>query len=136
MKKQTLLLMIGSLFILWGCTKFNAGVGGKAQINVKVIYSSINIPDAEVKVMYNARYYPGADASYNDSKTADKKGNVSFKNLRRGDYYFYGSAVVNDTLREGGVYCRIKSKIGETHVVIDFGAKDPFNSVTPPLENP
>lgn len=118
------------------CSKDNAGPGGQSQINVKVLNGNSNVPDAEVKVLYNARTYPGSSASYSASSTADHKGNAVFKDLRRGDYYFYSAVETVDTIYEGGAYVRIRNSKGETHIVIDFGADDPFNSVTPPLENP
>lgn len=135
---KTLLIGIVSVLaahLLSGCSKDNAGVGGKAQINVKVIYDNTNVPESEIKVMYNARTFPGSEATYNNSVVSDYKANAEFKNLRRGDYYFYSSAIINDSLMEGGAYVRIKSKKGETHVVIDFGADDPFDNIVV-LENP
>lgn len=113
------------------CTKFNAGTGGKATIHVKVIDGSYNVPGATVKVIYNAREYPGSDANYDNEMTADVTGLASFKNLRRGDYYFYSFISTTDStgaaiIKEGGAYCRIASKMGETHIVIDYSEADPF----------
>ena len=117
----TLTFLSLSLFIS-SCSKNNAGKGGNAQITVKVIDGNANVAGAEVKVMYNARTYPGATASYSETVTADNTGDAVFGNLRRGDYYFYSA----DTLREGGAFMNIASKFGETHVVIDFNEADPF----------
>ena len=129
--KTNLLLILTIPLLMWSCKKFDAGTGGKATIHVKVINGSQNVPEAPVKVIYNARQFPGSDANYDNEITADHTGLASFENLRRGDYYFYSyitstDSAGNETLKEGGSYGRIASKYGELHLVIDFAETDPF----------
>lgn len=112
--------------LISSCSKYDAGTGGKAKITVKVINGNVNVPDVSVQVMYKARTFPGTDATYSSTATADNTGDAIFDNLKRGDYYFYCSVVINDTLREAGAFMNIASKFGEQHAVIDFNEEDPF----------
>ena len=126
--KSTLLLL--SLFIctvlVSSCSKYKAGTGGKAQITVKVINGNVNIPGADVQVMYKATSFPGTSANYSNTVTADNTGDAIFNNLKRGNYYFYCSFVADSTVKEAGAFINIASKFGEQHVVIDFNEEDPF----------
>ena len=128
--KATTLLVIFCISLI-ACDKNDAGTGGKAQINVKVINGNLNVPGAEVKVKYNANVFPGTNATYNETDTSDHVGNAVFENLKRGDYYFYSYTTVqdtagNDVLLEAGSFVNIASKKGETHIVIDFSEENPF----------
>jgi len=120
-----LTLFICTAFIS-SCNKYNAGTGGKAKITVKVINGNVNVPNVDVKVMYKATAFPGTEASYNNTVLADNTGDAIFDDLKRGNYYFYCTAVVDDTLREAGAFMNIASKFGEQHAVIDFGEEEPF----------
>ena len=127
MKSTSLIL---SLFIctvlVSSCSKYKAGTGGKAQITVKVINGNVNIPGADVQVMYKATSFPGTSANYSNTVTADNTGDAIFNNLKRGNYYFYCSFVADSTVKEAGAFINIASKFGEQHVVIDFNEEDPF----------
>ena len=126
--KSTLLIL--SIFIctafVSSCSKYKAGTGGKAQITVKVINGNVNIPGADVQVMYKATSFPGTNANYNNTVTADNTGDAIFDNLKRGNYYFYSTLFIGSTVKEAGAFINIASKFGEQHVVIDFNEEDPF----------
>ena len=126
--KSTLLIL--SLFIctvlVSSCSKYKAGTGGKAQITVKVINGNVNIPGADVQVMYKASSFPGTSANYNNTVTADNTGDAIFDNLKRGNYYFYCTFIADSSVKEAGAFINIASKFGEQHVVIDFDEEDPF----------
>lgn len=126
--KSTLLIL--SIFIctalVSSCSKYKAGTGGNAKITVKVINSNVNVPDVDVQVMYKATSFPGTGATYSNTVLADNTGDAIFDNLNRGNYYFYCTAVVDDTIKEAGAFMNIGSKFGEQHAVIDFGEEDPF----------
>ncbi len=126
--KSTLLIL--SIFIctafVSSCSKYKAGTGGKAQITVKVINGNVNIPGADVQVMYKATSFPGTNANYNNTVTADNTGDAIFDNLKRGNYYFYSTLFIDSTVKEAGAFINIASKFGEQHVVIDFNEEDPF----------
>ena len=126
--KSTLLIL--SIFIFTAfvssCSKYKAGTGGKAQITVKVINGNVNIPGADVQVMYKASSFPGTSANYNNTVTADNTGDAIFDNLKRGNYYFYCTLFIDSTIKEAGAFINIASKFGEQHVVIDFNEEDPF----------
>ena len=126
--KSTLLILNIFIFtaVFSSCRKYSAGTGGKAQITVKVINGNVNIPNADVQVMYNETSFPGTTASYGNTITADNTGDAVFEDLKRGDYYFYSSFLVDTTLKEAGAFVNIASKFGEQHVVIDFNEDDPF----------
>jgi hypothetical protein len=126
--KSTLLVL--SLFIctvlVSNCSKYKAGTGGKAQITVKVINGNVNIPDADVQVMYKATAFPGSSANYSNTVAADNTGDAIFDNLKRGNYYFYCTLFIDSTVKEAGAFINVASKFGEQHVVIDFNQEDPF----------
>ncbi len=122
--KQILVLTL--LFAgLTSCVK--PGSGGKAQINVHVIYDNVNLPYNLVKIKYGANGLP-QDGSYDDVDTSDYAGRNSFSPLRRGDYYIYVE-YSPDTSNEtyvGGAHVKITNRRGEQHVVIDLAEDDPL----------
>lgn len=126
--KSTLLIL--SLFIcavlVSSCSKYKAGAGGKAQITVKIINGNVNIPGADVHVMYNSTSFPGTTANYGKTVAADNTGDAIFDNLKRGNYYFYSAFIADSILKEAGAFVNIASKFGEQHIVIDFAEEDPF----------
>lgn len=128
---KNILYLAIALLSFSSCTKWDAGTGGKATIHVKVINGNVNVPEAPVAVIYNARELPESTANYDNEVTADHTGLSSFVNLKRGDYYFYSyttdkDSSGNDVIIDGGAYGRISSKRGETHLVIDFSQEDPY----------
>ena len=126
--KSTLLILHIFIFTAFvsGCRKYSAGTGGKAQITVKIINGNVNIPNADVQVMYNATSFPGTTAVYGNTVAADNTGDAVFEDLKRGNYYFYCSFLADSILKEAGAFVNIASKFGEQHVVIDFNEEDPF----------
>ena len=76
--------------------------------------------------MYKATSFPGTNANYNNTVTADNTGDAIFDNLKRGNYYFYSTLFIDSTVKEAGAFINIASKFGEQHVVIDFNEEDPF----------
>ena len=126
--KSTLLILTIFIFtaIVSGCRKYNAGTGGKAQITVKIINGNVNIPNADVHVMYNATSFPGTTAVYGNTVAADNTGDAVFEDLKRGNYYFYCSFLADSILKEAGAFVNVASKFGEQHIVIDFNEEDPF----------
>ncbi len=126
--KSTILILNIFIFttLISSCSKYSAGTGGKAQITVKVINGNVNIPGADVHVMYNATAFPGTTANYGNTVIADNTGDAIFDNLKRGNYYFYCSFVADSIVNEAGAFINIASKFGEQHVVIDFNEEDPF----------
>ena len=126
--KSTILILNIFIFtaLISSCRKYNAGTGGKAQITVKVINGNVNIPGADVHVMYNATAFPGTTANYGNTVTADNTGDAIFDKLKRGNYYFYSTFMDDSIVKEAGAFINIASKFGEQHVVIDFNEEDPF----------
>jgi hypothetical protein len=126
--KTSLLILNILIFtaLVSSCSKYKAGTGGKAQITVKVINGNVNIPGADVKVMYNATSFPGTTANYGSTVTADNTGDAIFDKLKRGNYYFYSTFMDDSIVKEAGAFINIASKFGEQHVVIDFNEEDPF----------
>lgn len=122
--------VILSIFILTtlfsSCAKYNAGTGGKAKVTVKVIHGNTNINGIDVQVMYRATEFPGTNANYNNTILVNNTGNAIFDNLKRGNYYFYCTAMIDSSLKEAGAFINIGSKFGEQHVVIDFNQEDPL----------
>ncbi len=120
-----LLIVAVIAFGLTSCVK--PGSGGKAQINVHVIYDNVNLPYNLVKIKYGANGLP-QDGSYDEVDTSDYAGRNSFYPLKRGDYYIYVE-YAPDTSNEvfiGGAHVKITNRRGEQHVVIDLAEEDPL----------
>lgn len=118
-----ILLCINLLF--FSCRK-KSGLGGKATVHVHVINGNANMPFIDVHVAFNGTSYPGSIAIGDLVITADQKGMADFIDLKRGTYYFYVNATINDTLYPGGEKVNVESKKGEQHVVIDLAEEYPL----------
>jgi len=124
---MTKFLAIAFFAFLFVSCKKEAGSGGKATINVNVVNGINNVGGATLKLKYGAETFPGANATYDETKTCDWTGDESFTNLQRGHYYIYATS--SDTLGnvlEGGAHVYLNNKPGERHTVIDFSEADPF----------
>lgn len=101
--------------------------GGRAQINVHVIYDNKNVGYNIVRLKYGANGLP-ADGSYDETDTCDHTGKTQFEKLRKGDYYVY-LEYAPDTSNEtfvGGAHVKIENGKGEQHVVIDLAEENPL----------
>jgi hypothetical protein len=103
-----------------------AGTGGKAKINVHLQDNGNLVPFGVVKVRYGVNSFPGTNGDYDDTDTASHAGLSVFEGLRKGDYYFYSYFTDTSGVREAGAHVTIENRIGEQHIVIDFGEEDPF----------
>ncbi|MCB9232061.1 MAG: hypothetical protein H6581_10380 [Bacteroidia bacterium] len=93
MKTKITLLMMFAVFglaALSGCGK--EGFGGNAQVTGLVRHHSKAIPNATVYIKFDATESPGTDAAlYDASVEADEFGAYTVSELKRGDYFFFGS---------------------------------------------
>jgi hypothetical protein len=70
-----------------------AGKGGNAVLKITPRHHGNNIDSCTVYIKYNTKDLP-ADAKYDDSAKCapvDGKPVATFSNLKKGDYYLYGS---------------------------------------------
>lgn len=114
-----LITLAGSML---SCNK--PGTGGKAKLNIHVIYASTGsiVPGAVVYIKYGASEFPGDDPSYyDDQRTTDNSGRCEFESLRRGTYYLFAKGIdtTNSTTTSGGIAFDIRNKIGERDLVIE-----------------
>lgn len=88
------------------------------------------MPYAMVQVRYGATGFPGSNVQYSDSILSDYSGQATFEKLRKGNYYFYVTAIDSSTQTfefiEGGAQVDVDNRDGERHVVIDLSEEDPF----------
>lgn len=104
-------LIAAIMTAVFSCKK--EGTGGDATVATIVQHHGKNIPYSTVYVKYGAKDFPGDDVSkYDANQQTDKEGHTHFKNLLKGDYYFYAvgydSAISNNV--KGGVAFTIKRK--------------------------
>lgn len=114
------------IVLLFSSCEKGAGPGGKAKINVTVMNGNMLVGGATVKLRYGGTAY-SPNIPYDETQISDYTGDVTFDDLRRGDYYVYATiADTSGTTLEGGAHVLINNKPGETHVVVDFAEADPF----------
>jgi hypothetical protein len=92
MQKITLLALLAvSVLAINSCCK--GGSGGSAELTCTVFHHSKAIPGATVHIKYNAKDFPGADASSYSTqlKAVGNSNSVTFTGLHCGDYYLYGT---------------------------------------------
>lgn len=104
------LLFLGINFL--SCKK--EGLGGKANVQGKVLHHETPIPGATVLIKYGAKEMPGTNPTdYDQSVTASLvDATYKFENLRAGKYFIY-SIGFDSTIMEavkGGIPVTIKSK--------------------------
>jgi len=78
------------IVIMDACCK--GGTGGNATVVATIFHHTKAITGASVYVKYGAKDFPGTTTSaYSASITAANNSNtVTFKDLKCGDYFFYG----------------------------------------------
>ena len=108
---QITLLALTLAFLLPSCGK--PGSGGKATIRGVVQHHDDPIANAIVYIKYDAVEFPGEDVSvYDASVMADANGNYEIADLRKGDYYLFGSGfdtAINDDVI-GGIRVTINDR--------------------------
>jgi hypothetical protein len=93
-KSTVLISVLILLFAVMSCRK--EGTGGKSSVSGNVKHHERLIPNAVVYIKYGAKSFPGTDVSeYDASVTADANAHYEFKDLRKGDYYLYGTGYDN-----------------------------------------
>ena len=118
------------LFSFLSCSK-TAGLNGKATVHVHLMHTNnnnygMNLSGTNVMVNYNSNSHPGLSSDGDNNIYTDENGLAEFKNLKRGDYYFFVNTIINDTLFSAGEHLTIQSRKGEQHIVIDIGEENPF----------
>ncbi len=82
------------------------GLGGKEQIKGHT-YSVTNskvLKASTIYIKYGATSMPGTDESkYDASYCSDSNGRFEFKELKKGDYYLYATAIDNGQFVSGGI---------------------------------
>jgi hypothetical protein len=110
MKSIAFLTGLLILFFSLSCKKNQ--LGGKSTVKGKVMHHEKIIPNAIVYIKFNAKEFPGEDASnYSTSVRADNEGSYSFK-CYKGDYYLYGVGFDNSINKAvvGGLPVHIRNK--------------------------
>lgn len=127
-QRITALLFLFAVLAVTSCER--PGKGGRATVHVHIFNDSKIVPYATVHVRYGGTGFPGASAQYQDSKLSDYSGEATFEKLRKGDYYFYVTAIDSSTANfddmAGGAYVDVDNRNGERHIVVDLGETDPF----------
>lgn len=105
---------------LAACKK-EAGEGGQAIINARVLTKYKAIKNAGVFVKYGEDQSPGKDTTlYNKRVVTDENGKARLPGMRKGTYYFYSTFVDSSSKKrfDGGKSITIEEKYGEFDVVI------------------
>ena len=89
MKKIISCIVLVGLSVFFSACKKNQ-LGGKSNIEGKVVHHSKAIAEATVYVKMGATEFPGDDISkYDFEVTADANGNFKVETLYKGNYYLY-----------------------------------------------
>lgn len=104
-----ILTAILAITIISSCKK--NGTGGDATVAAITKHHDRLIPFSTVYIKYDAKEFPGEDVSkYDANQQTDAEGHTHFKELRPGNYYFYGVGYdsVAQAIVKGGVHLKIK----------------------------
>jgi hypothetical protein len=112
--KKNIVLSITVLLSLFFITCKKNELGGKSNIEGKVLHHTKAIAEATVYVKMGATEFPGDDISkYDFEVTADASGNFKVTSLYKGDYYLYAVGrdftVPAPWLVKGGVPVKLRN---------------------------
>ena len=102
--KRGFFIVVASSILFISCHK--EGTGGKSSVSGLVRHHSMVIPNCTVYIKYGTKDFPGTNvSSYDSYVTVDGSGHYEIKDLRRGDYYLYGTGYDNTIMEtvSGGV---------------------------------
>lgn len=124
MKLRFIYIVILSI-ALYSCKK--GGVGGNTSIVTTVTHHGKPIKNARVFVKYGAYNFPGTDTTiYNAKQVSNADGYTTFKDLKRGYYFFYaiGYDSAAATQVSGNAGLKIKHKDSGSELELHIGVTE------------
>ncbi len=109
--KKLNLILISVVVLTLSSACHKEGIGGKSNVDGKVMHHEKPIGNAIVYIKYGVTEFPGTDvANYDDHTSCDANAKYEFTNLRKGDYYLYAVGLDDEILSQvsGGIAIKLK----------------------------